>query len=362
MAIATKNKHRSSANHKKRQGLHQRRSDHFMKTYWPYIPLVLIVAIGLVINGVWNSQGKGSVLGLATDINTSDLYTDTNIQRNDNGLGSLNLNSQLDSAAQAKANDMVAQNYWSHDTPEGQTPWTFITAAGYNYQTAGENLAYGFDNSNDTITGWMNSPEHRANILNTTYQDVGFGVANSNNFVNTGPETIVVAMYASPVPSTPAPAPVAAAKPPVSQSPPTVAKSSSSSALVASSPPTPTASPATSTSTTPAKTTQPTAVATTTRATPATTNTKLSIQAEPPSKDVARIQLITGGAAPWSLFAVSTIASLGVAIFIIRHLRRFQKVLVKSEHYVAHHVALDSFVLTIVMAGFVLIQSGGVIR
>jgi hypothetical protein len=71
---------------------------------------------------------------------------------------------------------MAARDYWSHNTPDGQTPWSFITAAGYNYQTAGENLAYGFSTASDTVTGWMNSTEHRANILNGKFKELGVGV------------------------------------------------------------------------------------------------------------------------------------------------------------------------------------------
>jgi hypothetical protein len=48
------------------------------------------------------------------------------------------------------------------------------------------------------MNGWMHSPEHRANVLNRTYTEVGFATARSLNYVGHGPETIVVAMYASP--------------------------------------------------------------------------------------------------------------------------------------------------------------------
>src|SRR5690606_34410957 len=119
----------------------------------------------------------------------------TNTQRTANGLTGLTLNGQLNAAAQAKADDMAARDYWSHNTPEGDAPWVFIVNAGYQYQTAGENLAYGFLNSTATVKGWMDSPGHRANILNGSYKEVGFGIANSANYQGTGPETIVVAMY-----------------------------------------------------------------------------------------------------------------------------------------------------------------------
>lgn len=132
----------------------------------------------------------------ATEMSRSGLLSSTNIQRSNNGQSSLTINSKLNQAAQAKANDMVARNYWSHNTPDGKEPWVFFDAQGYIYTKAGENLAYGFDNSSATVIGWMNSPSHKANLLDSTFTEVGFGFANSSDYVTTGEETIVVAMYA----------------------------------------------------------------------------------------------------------------------------------------------------------------------
>src|SRR5690606_3424397 len=115
-----------------------------------------------------------------------------------NGKAALSLNDKLNAAAQAKAEDMKARNYWSHNTPDGQEPWVFFDAQGYIYKKAGENLAYGFATSTETVTGWMNSPSHKANLLDGAFTEVGFGFANSENFVSTGNETIIVAMYAQP--------------------------------------------------------------------------------------------------------------------------------------------------------------------
>lgn len=147
------------------------------------------------------------VLAYSGGISVDSLLASTNEARGANGVAGLALNARLEDAAQAKANDMVAENYWSHYSPNGSSPWTFIAAAGYQYQAAGENLAYGFDTATNTITAWLNSPEHRANLLNGRYRDVGFGIAASADFVGTGPETIVVAEYGQPVAAAPPPAP-----------------------------------------------------------------------------------------------------------------------------------------------------------
>src|SRR6185436_5689145 len=78
---------------------------------------------------------------------------------------------------------------------------------GYNYSSAGENLAYGYPTSAEAVTGWMNSPGHRANMLNGTFSEVGFGFANSANFNGSGEETVVVAEYGAPQGGAPAAAP-----------------------------------------------------------------------------------------------------------------------------------------------------------
>lgn len=184
-----------NTHHRKRQAEHHRHSKDYLRTYWPYLPMLVIVGLGILVNSMWS---RGNVLGSQTDFSAVSLLSDTNMQRAKNGEQPLAINTDLSSAAQAKADDMVQGGYWSHTSPSGKTPWTFITNSGYNYQAAGENLAYGFVNAGDTVSGWMNSAEHRANILNGSYSDVGFGVANSPDYLGRGPATVVVAEYAQP--------------------------------------------------------------------------------------------------------------------------------------------------------------------
>jgi hypothetical protein len=94
---------------------------------------------------------------------------------------------------------MIKRDYWAHIAPDGKTPWAFINESGYKYRSAGENLAYGFDSSEQTVAGWMNSPSHRENMLKLDYKEVGFGIAYSNNYQGKGPETVVVAEYGDPL-------------------------------------------------------------------------------------------------------------------------------------------------------------------
>ena len=123
---------RSTGHHKKRQGLHQKRTKPFMRVYTPYLPLLIIMLANVFFGARWlTPKQHPNVLAYATETSVSALLASTNQARASNGEAALNLNSQLDAAAQAKANDMIARNYWSHNTPDGNPPWLFITNAGY---------------------------------------------------------------------------------------------------------------------------------------------------------------------------------------------------------------------------------------
>jgi hypothetical protein len=117
-----------------------------------------------------------SVLGTYSDITSEQLLLLTNQKRQENSLPPLSLNGELSAAASSKADNMFAEDYWAHNSPDGKTPWVFIKAAGYNYIYAGENLARGFTNAQDVINAWMASPEHRQNMLSSNYQSVGYAV------------------------------------------------------------------------------------------------------------------------------------------------------------------------------------------
>jgi hypothetical protein len=100
----------------------------------------------------------------------------TNYSRQAYRLQPLHMNGQLSKAAQAKAEDMVKSQYFDHESPKGKTPWDFIKAENYNYLIAGENLAINYYNSEALENAWMNSPGHKANILNRDFEDIGIGV------------------------------------------------------------------------------------------------------------------------------------------------------------------------------------------
>ncbi|MDQ3018710.1 MAG: CAP domain-containing protein [bacterium] len=133
----------------------------------------------------------------ASAITSETVVSLANTSRAENNLPVLRTNGLLAQAAQNKANDMLARQYFSHNTPDGATPWTFIKATGYSYITAGENLAIDFTEAESVQSAWMNSPGHRANILNKSFEEIGIGI--SKGKFDGHDTVIVVQMFGTPI-------------------------------------------------------------------------------------------------------------------------------------------------------------------
>ena len=197
MTLTKQKQRKLTTHHRRLNGAHHKQDKHYLKSYWPYIPIFAVLSVGIFAN-MLITRSDHSVLGYSTNVSSSALLAGTNAARSAHNQPALEINQHLSEAAQAKANDMAKRNYWSHVTPDGKQPWTFVQTSGYEYEAAGENLAYGFGSSDQVVGAWMNSTEHRANILNAAYRDVGFATANVANYQGHGPETIVVAFYGQP--------------------------------------------------------------------------------------------------------------------------------------------------------------------
>ncbi len=106
------------------------------------------------------------------------IITKTNNERDSRGIAKLTESKQLDLSAQAKADDILVRHYFAHVAPDGKTVSDLVSTQGYMYIKIGENLALGnFTSDADVVTAWMNSPGHRANILDTAFSNIGIGVA-----------------------------------------------------------------------------------------------------------------------------------------------------------------------------------------
>jgi hypothetical protein len=323
--------------HTKRHGRHHKHSHKYAKVYAPYLPLVISIIASIFLS--FYRPGAGNTLAYATEISASGLLSATNSQRVANSVGSLSLNGQLNAAAQSKANDMVARNYWSHTTPDGQQPWVFIDATGYKYSKAGENLAYGFATSSETVSGWMNSPAHKANMLDTAFTEVGFGYANSSDFNGDGEETVVVAMYAKPQVKS------AATTPAPSTATPTT---------------TPPAAPAPAPAPTPIPQPAPVAEQPPEKPAPVTTEQPVTALATQPRK-ISRIEALTQGRLPWVASALG-ILLIGLAIFkLLHHSLKLRHLLRDGERLILHHPLLDSTLLGLAILGLTLLRTVGTI-
>lgn len=104
-----------------------------------------------------------------------------NQARKSAGCGALRAEVKLDRAARAHSADMAKRNYFSHETPEGVTPWDRARAAGYD-QPSAENIAAGNASAKATMQQWMNSKGHKANILNCSYKAMGVGRATGGTY------------------------------------------------------------------------------------------------------------------------------------------------------------------------------------
>jgi uncharacterized protein YkwD len=101
----------------------------------------------------------------------------TNIQREKYGILPLKENAKLNEIAEAKLQDMFENQYFAHDSPTGQRVADLAEKFSYEFLSIGENLALGnFQNDEVLVDAWMNSPGHRANVLNSSYQEIGVAV------------------------------------------------------------------------------------------------------------------------------------------------------------------------------------------
>ncbi|MFD4029632.1 sigma-70 family RNA polymerase sigma factor [Streptomyces sp. NPDC058637] len=103
-----------------------------------------------------------------------------NTERAKEGCGAVGTDDQLATAASRHSADMVERDYFSHTSPDGTDPGARITAAGYRWSTYGENIAKGQPTAAAVMEAWMNSPGHKANILNCAFKEIGVGRVDSS--------------------------------------------------------------------------------------------------------------------------------------------------------------------------------------
>lgn len=104
-----------------------------------------------------------------------------NVERSKNGLQPLTINWQVSRIARYKSQDMINKHYFSHTSPTYGSPFNMMENFGVKFSAAGENIAMGQRTPAEVVNAWMNSPGHRANILNPSYTQIGVGLAKDSN-------------------------------------------------------------------------------------------------------------------------------------------------------------------------------------
>lgn len=119
----------------------------------------------------------GSLTGPSAELSIEGILTETNRHRAEAGLPALTLNVTLNAAADIKVDDMFAQQYFEHESPDGFGPSDLVERVGYDYLAVGENLALGnYEGDGDLVQAWMDSPGHRENILASSFSEIGISV------------------------------------------------------------------------------------------------------------------------------------------------------------------------------------------
>lgn len=104
-----------------------------------------------------------------------------NVERSKAGRSALRENNEVSKVARIKSEDFVNHNYFSHNSSTYGTPFEMLRNFGITFTAAAENIASGQKTAKEVINTWMNSSGHRANILNSTYNQIGVGVAKDKN-------------------------------------------------------------------------------------------------------------------------------------------------------------------------------------
>lgn len=135
-------------------------------------------------NNATTDSAKDSSAKTATSVSAYEkqVVELTNKERAKNGLPALTLDTGLSKVAKAKSQDMSANNYFAHTSPTYGSPFDMMKQFGISYKAAGENIAKGQKTPEEVVKAWMNSEDHRANILSDKFTHIGVGYVENGNY------------------------------------------------------------------------------------------------------------------------------------------------------------------------------------
>jgi len=129
-------------------------------------------------------------------ISASELVAEINAERASRGLSVLLEDSRLDKAGENKSRALRDRGLLEHTKTAEGVPWSYVAETGYEYSSAGENLAVAVDGDFNVLEDWLQSSAHRENVLNKNYVNIGVGIT-KGTFGGTSAE-YVVAYFATP--------------------------------------------------------------------------------------------------------------------------------------------------------------------
>ncbi|WP_438489445.1 CAP domain-containing protein [Streptomyces sp. S186] len=150
---------------------HRRKSNHRRLT----LAALAVAALGVPSVAMAASAAPASV-------DTARVVELVNKERSKAGCAPLTVNAKLAKAAQDHSKDMADHRNMSHTGSDGSDPGARIKGAGYNWNSYGENVAYGYATPESVLAGWMSSPGHKRNILDCSFKETGIGLAQPGDY------------------------------------------------------------------------------------------------------------------------------------------------------------------------------------
>lgn len=150
------------------------------------------IAFAIAIAFAAAGAGQTPSLRGAMPITAEAVLAELNRVREDAGLDPLRDDFRLRLAAEDRMLDMVELAYWSHESPNGHSPFVWVRLRGYRHSRLGENLAAGFETAGVLVESWMESKGHRANILEAGFHDAGIAVLDGSTTQRASGKSVVV--------------------------------------------------------------------------------------------------------------------------------------------------------------------------
>lgn len=152
---------------------------HIRRYFLHRLVALLLVQFGSLVGCGVEEGGEGILAASTPDqyvlTQRQTILELTNATRAEVGAAALTLDPAISEVAQVHAIDMATRNFFDHTNPDGESPFDRMRNAGISFGYAGENIAW-YPSAESAVAGWINSPGHYNNMVNTHYRKIGIGV------------------------------------------------------------------------------------------------------------------------------------------------------------------------------------------